>query len=142
MKEHLRSLPPERGVDSESLLDAMRVIREDFGHPAYLGRAGDPDEIGRVVASLASRVNTYMTGANLNVDGVPISIELWLRLDAPSVISEGWQDRGHLRVLEPQGLFIGRRGLSERAAGAGSVSVDPRPSRYDRVRDLTSRKRV
>lgn len=69
MKEYLRSLPPERGVDSDSLVDAMRVIREDFGHPAYLGRAGDPDEMGPVVAFLASRVNTYMTGANVNVDG-------------------------------------------------------------------------
>jgi NAD(P)-dependent dehydrogenase (short-subunit alcohol dehydrogenase family) len=69
MKTYLRSLPPERGVDCDSLVDAMRVIREDYGHPAHLGRAGDPAEIGPVIAFLASRVNTYMTGANVNVDG-------------------------------------------------------------------------
>ena len=69
MQGYLRSLPPERGVDSTSLTDAMRVIAEDFGHPAYLGRAGSPAEIGPVIAFLASRVNSYMTGADVNVDG-------------------------------------------------------------------------
>jgi 3-oxoacyl-[acyl-carrier protein] reductase len=69
MKGYLRALPPERGVDSESLTDAMRVIREDFGHQAHLGRAGDPSEIGPVIAFLASRANSYMTGADVNVDG-------------------------------------------------------------------------
>jgi NAD(P)-dependent dehydrogenase (short-subunit alcohol dehydrogenase family) len=69
MKGYLRSLPSERGVDPDSLTDAMRVIAEDFGHPAHLPRAGDPNEIGPVIAFLASRINSYMTGANVNVDG-------------------------------------------------------------------------
>jgi 3-oxoacyl-[acyl-carrier protein] reductase len=69
LRGYLRSLPPERGVDSDSLTDAMRVIAEDFGHPAQLGRAGSPAEIGPVIAFLASRVNSYMTGADVNVDG-------------------------------------------------------------------------
>jgi NAD(P)-dependent dehydrogenase (short-subunit alcohol dehydrogenase family) len=69
LRRYLASLPPERGVDPDSLSDAMRVIREDFGHPAHLGRAGDPGEIGPVIAFLASRANSYMTGANVNVDG-------------------------------------------------------------------------
>lgn len=69
MKGYLRALPPERGVDPDSLTDAMRVIAEDFGHPAHLPRAGDPREIGPVIAFLASRVNSYMTGANVNIDG-------------------------------------------------------------------------
>jgi NAD(P)-dependent dehydrogenase (short-subunit alcohol dehydrogenase family) len=69
MKGYLRSLPPSRGVDPDSLVDAMRVIKEDFGHPAYLQRAGDPSEIGPVIAFVGSRVNTYMTGADINVDG-------------------------------------------------------------------------
>jgi 3-oxoacyl-[acyl-carrier protein] reductase len=69
MKGYLRSLPSDRGVDSDSLFDAMRVIREDFGHPAYLARAGDPAEIGPVIAFVGSRLNTYMTGADINVDG-------------------------------------------------------------------------
>jgi NAD(P)-dependent dehydrogenase (short-subunit alcohol dehydrogenase family) len=69
MRHYLRALPADRGVDPDSLEDAMRVIAEDFGHPAHLPRAGDPAEIGPVIAFLASRVNSYMTGANVNVDG-------------------------------------------------------------------------
>jgi NAD(P)-dependent dehydrogenase (short-subunit alcohol dehydrogenase family) len=69
LRGYLRSLPPDRDVDAESLTDAMRVIAEDFGHPAYLGRAGSPAEIGPVIAFLASRTNSYMTGADVNVDG-------------------------------------------------------------------------
>jgi NAD(P)-dependent dehydrogenase (short-subunit alcohol dehydrogenase family) len=69
MRAYLESLPPERNVDADSLEDAMRVIAEDFGHPAHLPRAGDPREIGPVITFLASRVNSYMTGANVNVDG-------------------------------------------------------------------------
>ena len=59
----------KRGIDPDNLWDAMRVIREDFGHPANLGRAGDPREIGPVIAFAGSRVNSYMTGADINVDG-------------------------------------------------------------------------
>jgi 3-oxoacyl-[acyl-carrier protein] reductase len=69
LKDYLRGLPAERHADPESLVDAMRVIREDFGHPALLGRAADPSEIGPLVAFLCSQANTYMTGANLNIDG-------------------------------------------------------------------------
>jgi len=69
MKGYLRALPPERGANPDDLHDAMRVMTEDFGHPASLGRAGDPMEIGPVIAFVASRVNTYMTGADINVDG-------------------------------------------------------------------------
>jgi NAD(P)-dependent dehydrogenase (short-subunit alcohol dehydrogenase family) len=69
MRAYLRSLPAERNVDPDDLADAMRVISEDFGHPAHLPRAGDPSEIGPVIAFVGSRVNSYMTGANVNVDG-------------------------------------------------------------------------
>jgi NAD(P)-dependent dehydrogenase (short-subunit alcohol dehydrogenase family) len=69
MRAYLRSLPAERGVDADDLGDAMRVIAEDFGHPAHLPRAGDPSEIGPVIAFIGSRLNSYMTGANVNVDG-------------------------------------------------------------------------
>ncbi len=69
MKGYLRALPPSRGVVPGDLYDAMRVMTEDFGHPANLGRAGDPREIGPVIAFVASRINTYMTGADINVDG-------------------------------------------------------------------------
>ena len=69
MRAYLRALPPERGIDPDDLGDAMRAIAEDFGHPAHLPRAGDPSEIGPVIAFVGSRVNSYMTGANVNVDG-------------------------------------------------------------------------
>lgn len=69
MRGYLEALPPERNVDPDSLTDAMRIMVEDFGHPAQLPRAGDPSEIGPVIAFVASKINTYMTGANINVDG-------------------------------------------------------------------------
>jgi 3-oxoacyl-[acyl-carrier protein] reductase len=69
LRSYLEALPPERGADPSDLHDAMRVIAQDFGHPAGLGRAGDPAEIGPVIAFAGSRVNSYMTGADINVDG-------------------------------------------------------------------------
>ncbi len=66
---YIEALPPERNVDPTSLYDAMRAIAEDFGHPAQMPRAGDPAEIGAVIAFVGSRRNSYMTGANINVDG-------------------------------------------------------------------------
>jgi len=69
LKRYLEQLPAERGVDPNDLRDAMRVITEDYGHPAHLGRAGDPKEIGPVIAFAGSRLNSYMTGADINVDG-------------------------------------------------------------------------
>ena len=69
MRDYLDALPADRGVSADSLVDAMRIIDEDFGHPAYLGRAGDPSEIGPVITFIGSSLNTYMTGADINVDG-------------------------------------------------------------------------
>ncbi len=57
------------GVDGNDPYALMDAIAKHFGHPAHLPRAGLPDEIGPVVAFLASRRNSYMTGANVNVDG-------------------------------------------------------------------------
>ncbi len=57
------------GVDGTDPYALMDAIAEHFGHPAHLPRAGLPNEIGPVVAFLASRRNSYMTGANVNVDG-------------------------------------------------------------------------
>ena len=57
------------GVDGSDPYRLMAAIDEHFGHPAHLPRAGLPDEIGPVAAFLASRRNSYMTGANVNVDG-------------------------------------------------------------------------
>lgn len=57
------------GVDGTDPYALMAAIDKHFGHPAHLPRAGLPDEIGPVVAFLASKRNSYMTGANINVDG-------------------------------------------------------------------------
>ena len=59
----------ERGIDPTNLADLNRIIAEDFGEPCDLGRAGLPEEIGVVIAFLASKANSYMTGADVNVDG-------------------------------------------------------------------------
>jgi NAD(P)-dependent dehydrogenase (short-subunit alcohol dehydrogenase family) len=56
-------------IDPTDLYAIMSGIEEHFGHPAHLPRAGSPPEIGAVIAFLASKRNSYMTGANVNVDG-------------------------------------------------------------------------
>lgn len=58
-----------QGVDGDDLYAIMSLIDEKFGHPSFLPRAGDPSEIGPVIAFVASKRNSYMTGANINVDG-------------------------------------------------------------------------
>ncbi|MCV7317031.1 SDR family oxidoreductase [Mycolicibacillus parakoreensis] len=57
------------GVDGSDPYALMAGIAEHFGHPAHLPRAGLPSEIGPVAAFLASPRNSYMTGADINVDG-------------------------------------------------------------------------
>ncbi|MFD6450113.1 SDR family NAD(P)-dependent oxidoreductase [Nocardia sp. NPDC060220] len=57
------------GLDDDDPYRLMEAIGAHFGHPAQMPRAGLPEEIGPVAAFLASRRNSYMTGANVNVDG-------------------------------------------------------------------------
>jgi len=57
------------GVDSDDPYRLAEAVTEHFGHPAYLPRTGLPEEVGPVVAFLASKRNSYMTGADVNVDG-------------------------------------------------------------------------
>ena len=68
-KAGMKMLGSDPNLDPENLYDCMEWIRQDFGHPAHLPRAGDPDEIGPVIAFVGSKLNSYMTGANINVDG-------------------------------------------------------------------------
>jgi 3-oxoacyl-[acyl-carrier protein] reductase len=67
--ETLRRWAKTVDIDPDDLYAVMAGIEKHFGHPAHLPRAGDPAEIGAVIAFVASRRNTYMTGANINVDG-------------------------------------------------------------------------
>ena len=67
--EGLASWARSVGIDPDDLYAVMRGIEKHFGHPAHLPRAGAPSEIGSVIAFVASRRNSYMTGANINVDG-------------------------------------------------------------------------
>ncbi|MBM3658402.1 MAG: SDR family oxidoreductase [Actinobacteria bacterium] len=67
--ETVRRWAASVGIDPDDLYAMMSGIDEHFGHPAHLPRAGAPGEIGAVIAFLASRRNSYMTGANVNVDG-------------------------------------------------------------------------
>lgn len=53
----------------DDLPGIMRMISDQYGVRCDLGRAGDPSEIAPPIVFLASRRNTYTTGANLNVDG-------------------------------------------------------------------------
>jgi 3-oxoacyl-[acyl-carrier protein] reductase len=48
---------------------ALPLLRQALRASCAHARAGLPDEIGPAVAFLASRRNSYMTGANINVDG-------------------------------------------------------------------------
>ena len=67
--ETLKAWAASVEIDPTDLYAIMAGIEEHFGHPAHLPRAGDPEEIGPVIAFAASRRNSYMTGANINVDG-------------------------------------------------------------------------
>lgn len=63
------ALAPIPDLDENDLQDVMRYINQNFGHHVFLNRAAEPAEIGPVIAFAASARNTYMTGANINVDG-------------------------------------------------------------------------
>jgi len=63
------SMAPIPDLNENDLHEVMRYINENFGHHVSLYRAADPSEIGPVIAFAASSRNTYMTGANINVDG-------------------------------------------------------------------------
>ena len=47
MRSYLAALPPEHGIDPDDLYNAMKVIAEDFGHPANLGRPATLRRSGR-----------------------------------------------------------------------------------------------
>lgn len=56
-------------VDLTDLKAVGAWITERFKSSTQLGRVGHPDEIGPAIVFAASRLSTYMTGANINIDG-------------------------------------------------------------------------
>jgi 3-oxoacyl-[acyl-carrier protein] reductase len=67
--EVLRPVLAEKGIDPEDPYAVNRWIVDEYASGADLGRSGHVEEIGPVIAFLVSRRNSYMTGANVNVDG-------------------------------------------------------------------------
>jgi 3-oxoacyl-[acyl-carrier protein] reductase len=57
------------GIGMDDPVGAFRLLGRDHGMSVDLGRLGLPQEVAAVIAFCASRANTYMTGAHLNVDG-------------------------------------------------------------------------
>lgn len=67
--ENLRPVLEPKGIDPEDPYAVNQWIAENYDSAADLGRSGRVEEIGPVIAFLVSRRNSYMTGANVNVDG-------------------------------------------------------------------------
>jgi NAD(P)-dependent dehydrogenase (short-subunit alcohol dehydrogenase family) len=57
------------GVEPTDPVGAFALLGRGHGMSVDLGRFGLPQEVAAVIAFCASRANTYMTGAHLNVDG-------------------------------------------------------------------------
>ena len=57
------------GGRPDDVHDAYRVMAERYGACVDLRRVAQPSEVAEVIAFCASRANTFMTGATLNVDG-------------------------------------------------------------------------
>jgi 3-oxoacyl-[acyl-carrier protein] reductase len=57
------------GVATDDPVAAFGLLGRDHGMSVDLGRLGLPAEVAAVIAFCASRANTFMTGAHLNVDG-------------------------------------------------------------------------
>jgi 3-oxoacyl-[acyl-carrier protein] reductase len=57
------------GIGMDDPVGAFGLLGRDHAMSVDLGRLGLPQEVANVIAFCASRANTYMTGAHLNVDG-------------------------------------------------------------------------
>ncbi|MDH3047308.1 SDR family oxidoreductase [Gordonia alkanivorans] len=60
-------LAEQRGYPVETALE--RVMVEEWGFDAALGRPGKPDEVGELIAFLLSPRAGYLTGSLVNIDG-------------------------------------------------------------------------
>ena len=63
----------EAGLDPTNPYDVLKLGNLKFGggggDTAWMGRAGLVDEYGKAITWLGSQANSYMTGANVNIDG-------------------------------------------------------------------------
>ncbi len=57
------------GGDPDDPQDAYRIMSQQYGSSIDIQRVALPHEIAEAVVFCASRSNTYMTGAHVNVDG-------------------------------------------------------------------------
>lgn len=59
------------GLSCDNLEDCQTYIRMAFDGAAtsWLGRCAHQDEIGPLMGFLGSPINTYVTGADINIDG-------------------------------------------------------------------------
>jgi NAD(P)-dependent dehydrogenase (short-subunit alcohol dehydrogenase family) len=67
--ENLRTVLEAKGISPEDPYAVNQWIKDEYDSGADLGRSGQVEEIAPVIAFLVSRRNSYMTGANVNVDG-------------------------------------------------------------------------
>lgn len=56
-------------VDPDDLVAAGQWLKAQFGSATDLGRVAHPNEIAAAILLAASPASTFMTGANINVDG-------------------------------------------------------------------------
>ena len=61
----------EKGLSCDNLADCQTYIKLAYegSAAAWLGRCGDPNEIAPMIGFLGSPANSYVTGADVNVDG-------------------------------------------------------------------------
>ncbi|BBY02515.1 MULTISPECIES: SDR family NAD(P)-dependent oxidoreductase [Mycobacterium] len=61
---------PREPTGPRTAEDVGALLQQVFGDAlGYVGRAGRPEEIAPMIALLGSRLNSFTTGADLNVDG-------------------------------------------------------------------------
>lgn len=66
----VNAVAPGRIETPQLLADVTpEVTIEDLADRCPMGRLGDPDEVAHVIAFLASRASSFMTGAVVSVDG-------------------------------------------------------------------------
>lgn len=69
LTDPIRRAVASAGGDPDDPEHAFRAMAEQFGSAIDLGRVGLPGDIAEAVALCASRHNSFMTGAHINVDG-------------------------------------------------------------------------